>query len=118
MRNKLVLLALAISATLLAGCKNGVNGDLLASSGMAAYKAATLSDADVKSLSDNSCKQMDSENKLATSKSKYTKRLNKIAKALGNNIDGTPVNYKVYMTRDINAWAMANGCVRVYSGLM
>lgn len=22
------------------------------------------------------------------------------------------------MTSDVNAWAMANGCVRVYSGLM
>ncbi|EBC2857817.1 metalloprotease [Salmonella enterica] len=118
MKNKSLLLAVAISATLLAGCKNGVNGNLIASSGMSAYKAATLSDADVKALSNNACKQMDSENQLAGSKSKYTKRLSKIAKALGNNIDGTPVNYKVYMTSDINAWAMANGCVRVYSGLM
>lgn len=118
MKNKSLLLAVAISATLLAGCKNGVNGNLIASSGMSAYKAATLSDADVKALSNNACKQMDSENQLAGSKSKYTKRLSKIAKALGNNIDGTPVSYKVYMTSDINAWAMANGCVRVYSGLM
>lgn len=118
MTNKSLLLAVAISATLLAGCKNGVNGNLIASSGMSAYKAATLSDADVKALSNNACKQMDSENQLAGSKSKYTKRLSKIAKALGNNIDGTPVSYKVYMTSDINAWAMANGCVRVYSGLM
>ncbi|VDZ94868.1 lipoprotein [Salmonella enterica subsp. enterica] len=118
MKNKSLLLAVAISATLLAGCKNGVNGNLIASSGMSAYKAATLSDADVKALSNNTCKQMDSENQLAGSKSKYTKRLSKIAKALGNNIDGTPVSYKVYMTSDINAWAMANGCVRVYSGLM
>ncbi|ECF6075186.1 M48 family metallopeptidase [Salmonella enterica subsp. houtenae] len=118
MKNKSLLLAVAISATLLAGCKNGVNGNLIASSGVSAYKAATLSDADVKALSNNACKQMDSENQLAGSKSKYTKRLSKIAKALGNNIDGTPVNYKVYMTSDINAWAMANGCVRVYSGLM
>ncbi|EGA5069747.1 M48 family metalloprotease, partial [Salmonella enterica] len=117
-KNKSLLLAVAISATLLAGCKNGVNGNLIASSGMSAYKAATLSDADVKALSNNACKQMDSENQLAGSKSKYTKRLSKIAKALGNNIDGTPVSYKVYMTSDINAWAMANGCVRVYSGLM
>ncbi|WP_273878139.1 M48 family metalloprotease, partial [Serratia liquefaciens] len=46
------------------------------------------------------------------------KRLDKIAKALGNEVDGTPVNYKVYLTSDVNAWAMANGCVRVYSGLM
>ncbi len=37
---------------------------------------------------------------------------------MGNEVDGTPVNYKVYMTSDVNAWAMANGCVRVYSGLM
>ncbi|EDK5119033.1 metalloprotease [Salmonella enterica subsp. enterica serovar Muenster] len=118
MKNKSLLLAVAISATLLAGCKNGVNGNLIASSGMSAYKAATLSDADVKALSNNACKQMDSENQLAGTKSKYTKRLSKIAKALGNNIDGTPVSYKVYMTSDINAWAMANGCVRVYSGLM
>lgn len=42
MKNKSLFLALAVSATLLAGCKNGVNGDLVASSGMAAYKAATL----------------------------------------------------------------------------
>lgn len=118
MKNKSLLLAVAISATLLAGCKNGVDDNLIASSGMSAYKAATLSDADVKTLSHNACKQMDSENQLAGTKSKYTKRLNKIAKALGNNIDGTSVNYKVYMTSDINAWAMANGCVRVYSGLM
>ena len=120
MRNTRVMLALAVSATLLAGCKNmqGVDTNALVSSGMTAYKAATLSDSEVKALSDDACKQMDSENKKAGASSKYTKRLNKIAKALGNNINGTPVNYKVYMTSDVNAWAMANGCVRVYSGLM
>ena len=48
----------------------------------------------------------------------YTKRLNKIATSLGDNINGTPANYKVYLTKDVNAWAMANGCIRVYSGLM
>ncbi|MCB2563716.1 M48 family metalloprotease, partial [Listeria monocytogenes] len=25
---------------------------------------------------------------------------------------------KVYLTEEVNAWAMANGCIRVYSGLM
>ncbi|EAT8643617.1 metalloprotease, partial [Salmonella enterica] len=34
MKNKSLLLAVAIFATLLAGCKNGVNGNLIASSGM------------------------------------------------------------------------------------
>lgn len=106
MKNTKVMLALAISATLLAGCKNmqGMDTNALVSSGMTAYKAATLSDSEVKALSDDACKQMDSENKQAGASSKYTKRLNKIAKALGNNINGTSVNYKVYMTSDVNAW--------------
>lgn len=55
---------------------------------------------------------------LAPSDSTYTQRLNKIASALGDNINGQPVNYKVYMAKDVNAFAMANGCIRVYSGLM
>ncbi len=50
-------------------------------------------------------------------KSKYTKRSSKIAKALGNNIDGTPVSLSLYDQR-YQRQAMANGCVRVYSGLM
>jgi len=33
-------------------------------------------------------------------------------------VNGKTANYKVYMTKDVNAWAMANGCIRVYSGLM
>lgn len=113
---KMAVLAVLMAGTL-AGCQN-LNGDKLASSGMSAYKAATLSDADVKAMSNASCKQSDSENQVAGKSSKYTKRLNKIARALGNQINGTPVNYKVYLTSDVNAWAMANGCVRVYSGLM
>ena len=74
----------------------GMDANALVSSGMTAYKAATLSDAEVKTLSDDACKQMDSENKEPALQVNYTKRLNKIAKALGNNINGTPVNYKVY----------------------
>lgn len=120
MKNTKVMLALAVSATLLVGCKNmqGVDTNALVGSGLTAYKAATLSDGEVKALSNDACQQMDGQNQLASKSSKYTKRLNTIAKALGNNINGTAVNYKVYMTSDVNAWAMANGCVRVYSGLM
>lgn len=118
MKNRRLLLSLAIAATLLAGCKNmnGVDPNGIASAGMSAYKAATLSDA--KAIANGGCKELDSQNEIAGASSKYTKRINKIAKALGNNINGTPVNYKVYLTSDINAWAMANGCVRVYSSLM
>ncbi|MEY0964365.1 M48 family metallopeptidase [Providencia alcalifaciens] len=111
------LVAVAVSAVILTGCKNLDQG-MLTNSGMQLFQAATLSDSDVKQLSDQSCKEMDAQNKIAPASSKYAKRLDKIAKALGNEVDGTPVNYKVYLTSDVNAWAMANGCVRVYSGLM
>ncbi|WP_343572892.1 M48 family metalloprotease [Pseudomonas sp.] len=112
------LLALLIGASAaLSGCQN-MSPDGLVQSGMMAMKAATLSDAEVKQIADESCAQLDSQAQIAPSSSAYAKRLNAIASALGNQIDGTPVNYKVYMTRDINAFAMANGCVRVYSGLM
>jgi putative metalloprotease len=96
---------------MLAGCQNGSMGDSLLS-------AVTVSDADVKTLTDKSCKEMDANNKIAGANSTYTKRLNKIAKNLGDNVNGQPLNYKVYLTNDVNAWAMANGCIRVYSGLM
>ncbi|RJT41573.1 M48 family metallopeptidase [Rahnella woolbedingensis] len=118
MNFRLTSIALGV-AVLLSGCQNGaLNTDAMMRSGSDAYKAATLTDQDVINMTDGACKAMDGESQIASSKSKYTKRLNKIAKNLGNNINGTPANYKVYITSDVNAWAMANGCIRVYSGLM
>src|SRR5262249_20777445 len=35
-----------------------------------------------------------------------------------SNEDGIALNFKVYEVRDVNAFAMANGCVRVFAGLM
>ncbi|QRY78493.1 M48 family metallopeptidase [Pseudomonas sp. PDNC002] len=112
-----ILTALASATLLLAGCQN-MSTDGLVQSGMMAVKAATLSDAEVKQVADEACAKVDSESKIAPASSAYTKRLNNIARALGSQVDGTPLNYKVYITSDINAFAMANGCVRVYSGLM
>lgn len=108
--------ALALSL-LLAGCQN-FDSNALMQSGAQAFQAATLNDQQVKTLSDQSCQKMDSENKVAAANDPYQLRLNTIAAALGDNIKGTPANYKVYLTKDVNAWAMANGCIRVYSGLM
>lgn len=106
-----------VTLTLLTGCEN-LDQNALMQSGGQAYVAATLSDSQVKSLSAESCAQMDKQAKIAPADSPYTQRLNTVAAALGDNIAGTPANYKVYLTKDVNAWAMANGCIRVYSGLM
>ncbi len=116
MKLRTTLMAFSMAA-LVSGCQS-LNTDALLQSGSQAFKAVSLSDSDVKTLSDQSCAQMDSENTIAAANSAYGKRLGKIAAALGDNINGTKVNYKVYTTKDVNAWAMANGCIRVYSGLM
>lgn len=116
MKIRTSLIALSI-ATLVSGCQN-LDTNTLMQSGAQAFQAATLSNDDVKTLSVQSCAEMDSKSQIAPANSPYTQRLNKIAAALGDNIDGTPANYKVYLTKDVNAWAMANGCIRVYSGLM
>ena len=106
-----------VAVALLSGCQNMDSNGLL-SSGAEAFQAYTLSDAQVKTLSDEACKEMDSKATIAPAGSQYAQRLNTIAAALGDNINGQPVNYKVYMAKDVNAFAMANGCIRVYSGLM
>lgn len=90
----------------------------LVGAGSKVVQAATLSDAEIKTLSDKACAQSDSQEKIAAPGSKYDVRLQKIAKQLGGTVNGQKASYKVYITKDVNAWAMANGCIRVYSGLM
>lgn len=110
------LLALSIGVTL-TGCSNMETDDLVGI-GMGAFKAATFSDEDARQMANDACQQMDSQAKIAPAGNTYAKRLNAISNALGHEIDGVPLNYKVYLTEDVNAWAMANGCIRVYSGIM
>ena len=80
-------------------------------------KAATLSDDDVKAVAAKSAEWMDTHNKVAPKGNKYEKRLNKIVAGLDSE-DGLKLNFKVYLVRDINAFAMADGTVRVFSSLM
>lgn len=114
------IIGAAAAATVLAGCGGFKNADsnALMQAGGSAYKAMSLTDGDVAAMSDQSCAAMDSKNQIAPANSRYTTRLNQVVRAMPNSVNGKPANYKVYMTKDVNAWAMANGCIRVYSGLM
>ena len=47
----------------------------------------------------------------------YTQRLRKLTKGI-TQVDGIPLNFKVYQTKEVNAFACADGSVRVYTGLM
>jgi len=80
-------------------------------------KAVTISDTDVVNYTKEYIKFMDTNNPVASAKDSYTKRLEKVVKNL-KSYDGLQLNYKVYKVADINAFACADGSVRVFQGLM
>lgn len=80
-------------------------------------QALTLSDDDVIASADEACQYMDAENPVASDDDPYAQRLIELTRGMENE-DGLSLNFKVYKTDEANAFAMANGCVRVYAGLM
>lgn len=80
-------------------------------------KALSYSDADAATQSRQAVEWMDSHNEVAGENDAYTVRLKKIFSAHLNE-DGLVLNFKVYKVSDINAFACADGSVRVFSALM
>ena len=60
---------------------------------------------------------MDAHNQVCADDNAYTLRLKKLTEGLGD-ADGIPLNFKVYYVKDVNAFACADGSVRVFSSLM
>ncbi|GHU03722.1 lipoprotein [Alphaproteobacteria bacterium] len=116
--NVKLLLAGAVCAGVLGGAVEEAKADSLFGAAKQAIQAATLTDDDLRTLSEKSCAQMDQKSKVAPAGNAYAKRLVTILKGFPNSVDGQKLSFKVYLTKDVNAWAMPNGCVRVYSGLM
>ncbi|WP_264566791.1 M48 family metalloprotease [Flavobacterium sp. N3904] len=77
----------------------------------------TFTDADAAALSKAAVEKLDAENKVAGPTDPYSVRLDKV---FGKYTKGEhyTLNYKVYLTKDVNAFATADGSVRVFSGLM
>lgn len=82
-----------------------------------ATAAATLSDADVRANGRRMAAQMDARAPLAPEASPYARRLAALTSSCRDD-NGLALNYKVYLTRDINAFALPDGSIRFYSGLM
>ncbi|MDQ6529708.1 M48 family metalloprotease [Flavobacterium sp. LHD-85] len=77
----------------------------------------TFSDADAAALAKQSIAELDANNPVADSKNGYSIRLERL---FGKHTasEGVALNYKVYLVKDINAFACADGSVRVFAGLM
>ena len=119
MKRQLLALLLAVSmlssCSILASGLSNVDAATLASAASTAMTALTISDEQIAQLSAQSVAYMDSVN--TVDKGAYDKRLRKLMAGV-KNIDGTPINLKVYKTAEVNAFACGDGSIRVYSGLM
>lgn len=113
---KKTLLAASLLSLGLSGCVSDEHSQFL-TAGLTAYKGFTLSKNELQAQASLSAQQMDSENKLAPKNSKYSTRLDKLTAGL-TQVDGTSLNFQVYLADEINAFAMPDGTVRIYSGLM
>jgi len=116
---KRILTALSVAAALtlsLSSCGN-VNTCGLLSSAATAAKAATLTDAQVQNYVHQYIEKLDAQSYVLPEDDHYTIRLRKLTSGL-NEVDGLPLNFKVYYKNEINAFACADGSVRVYTGIM
>jgi putative metalloprotease len=104
-------------ALLIAGEAAAIDFGKALGGGVTAAKGLSISDDDVRAAADKACAWMDAHNAVAPPSDAYAKRLAKLTQGVTTE-DGISLNYKVYLVRDINAFAMANGCVRVFAGLM
>jgi len=110
------LFAILFCFAFAAGCENT---DVLTATdaGMDALKAVTLSDKDVLAIASKSADLSDRKNRLAPPDDKYSKRLDRLVNQKFQDGDVT-FNYGVYISPEVNAFAMADGTIRIYSGLM
>lgn len=101
---------------LLSGCEN-TDVTTAVDAGRDAVKAITLSDQAVHEIATTSAQLADKQHVVAPANNKYAKRLNGLV-AQQFQDGNLKFNYAVYISPEVNAFAMADGTIRVYSGLM
>ena len=115
LENRLVM-ALGLCAALLAGCENA-DMQKAVEAGSDAVRALTLSDKEVQVIASQSARSLDTKYALAPPENAYAQRL---ARLVDHSLQegGLKFNYGVYLGPEVNASAMADGTVRIHSGLM
>lgn len=103
-------------AMLLISCED-TNVLVMTEAATDAVTAITLTDGDVRNLARRAARASDSKYHVAPPGNPYDERLRRLVADHGQR-DGYTFNFKVYLTRDINAFALADGTVRVFGGLM
>lgn len=81
------------------------------------YQAYSITDEELASYMAETMKQMDRQNVVCPPASPYTQRLNRLTRGM-TSVDGIRINFKVYESKEANAFASPDGSVRVYTKLM
>ena len=98
------------------GCEDTDVGMAL-QAGADAVRAVTLDDEDIQRLSVEVARQSDRKHEVAPPDNPHAKRLESLTGG-HRKIDGHEFDFKVYLHPTVNAFAMADGTIRIYSGLM
>lgn len=103
----------------LAGCDSGGDFDLSTALtlGVGVLQATTLDEKSVSRTAALAAKELDAKSQVAKGDSPQVVRLAKITKGL-QGYDNLNLNFKVYLSKEVNAFAMADGTVRVHAGLL
>ena len=104
------LFIILTAAIMCASCTEQFNAAYLLSGGAKVAQAATAYVAQYVA-------QLDAESPVLPETSPYVKRVRNMTKGI-TSVEGIPLNFKVYKTDDVNAFACADGSVRIYSGLL
>lgn len=112
---KIITTVLVVSATVTMSAQ--FNLGKMAKAAGKGVQAMSFTNAEAQKLAKEGIVYMDANNKVASAKDPYAVRLNKLF-GKHKSEDGLPLNYKVYLVSDINAFAAADGSVRVFSSLM
>ena len=108
----------ALTLSLLsAGAASAVDLSGMLGAGKDLVSAATLSEKDIIEGSRSMVKQLDKSEKVAPASSQYAKRLANLTSKFKNE-DGLKLNFAVYESPEVNAFATPDGSIRVYTGLM
>ena len=100
---------------------SSLNKNKLIDAGAKVTKAAILTDSEIEKYTTEYIAYSDKENQICKdsdpNQKKYSDRLNRII-GNANTLNGKKLDIKVYYSNTQNAFACANGSIRVYSGLM
>lgn len=89
----------------------------LLSGTLKAGQAMTITDEELAKIVHEQVETMDKANTVCGQNSKYAQRLKRLTKGM-TDADGIKLNFKVYQTKEYNAFACPDGSVRVFSALM